>query len=499
MFFIALILTGCEDFLSVRPSKSSYVVPSTYGDMETILAAMWRSDCVSYNLVFGGGDIDLNAKLEAMSNGKYVVEAVEGATWERDHNGTSKDYMWLYRHQNIFRSNLVLGKINDGAIDATDAELQRLRSAACFRRAYSYMELLNVYTLPYCEANLQELGLIKCEKASFDYTLKRMTLQETYDFVEKDIQEALKFDVNLTERTGVGSPYRVTSPAVNALAARFYLIKQDYANAEKYAKAALSLYGEGNILDYNAIGYSSFSEKSTIVIDGKEVAFEVKYPNTYSGYDVVNQWTENYFTGSAEGTYSSGFSTDFIPSQSLIDCYNADGDCEMDARWKYFYVKNYCYLRGYAIDLPYLMRPNTYSLTVPEMLLTVAECEARVGDYNTAMTYVNRLRAKRIDPAGKVNLTAGNKDEAIAIVLRERRREIGPFMRLFDVRRYNSNDYSADDVTVTQTFYDYSPAGVNYSSAMKTYTLKPGDRKIAAQIPVSDIMSSRGELQQNTY
>ena len=340
---------------------------------------------------------------------------------------------------------------------------------------------------------------MKCEKASFDYSLKRMTLAETYDFIEKDIQEALKIDVDLTARVGQGSPNRITKPLANALAARFYLIKQDYTKAEQYAKAALALYGEDHLIDYNTIGYADLVDRGTIDIDGKTISFEVKYPGTYFNYDELTQWTENYYIGSVGGGFSYGLIPENIVSESLEQCFDADGAQEMDARWKYFFVKNYLYLNGKAVDRPYYMRPGEYTLNVPEMMLTVAECEARSGDYNVAMSYINKLRAKRINPAGQVNLTAVSKDDAIAKVLRERRREVGPHNRLFDIRRYNSNDYSADDVTIKKKFFKYTPAGCDYNSPLVEYVLKPGDRKIASQIPVSDILAGKGELAQNTY
>lgn len=490
-------LNSCESFLSVRPSKSSNIVPSTYEDMESILAGMWRNDNISANLIFGGGDLALSYELEGARVGSYDVQTVQAATWERKENGTNKDYHWMYRYQNIFRSNLVLSKLDE--IDITEAEYQRLKSKACFRRAYSFMELLNVYTLPYCEENLEEMGLVLSQSPSFDYSVARASLKDTYAFVEEDIKEALKIDVDLTAKAGQGSVYRVTKAAANALASRFYLMKNDYVNAKKYAEEALNLYGEENIMDYNAIGYADRVDNGSIEIGGETIEFEVKYPATEYGYDLTNEWTENYWIGTAGSAFSMGFTTDCLPSESLIECFDADGPKEEDGRFKYFYVQNYCYLNGRPIDVPFIMHPYTYCITVPEMLLTVAECEAREGDWNEAMNIVNRLRAKRIDPSGNVNLSASDRDDAIAKVLRERRRETGPFNRLFDIRRYNANDYPADDVTITQKFYAYSSAGVDVSSQLQEYVLKPGDRKIAAQIPESDILAGRGELKQNTY
>lgn len=497
LLMMVVIFTSCNDFLSERPSKSSDIVPSTVEDMESILAGMWRGDNISYNLVYGGGDVDLNAELERRVPGAYSVEVAQGATWEREFSGTNKDYMWMYRYQNIFRSNLVFSYIDK--ITATPDQVEMIKAKASFRRALSYMELLNVYTLPYCTANLEEPGLVLTSSTAFDYSLERASIKDTYDFIEKDIIEALKIKVELKNKFGQGSVNRVTIAAANALAAKFYLVKHDYANAKKYAEAAIAKYGVDNIMDYNQIGYASRIDKGSITIDGKVIDFEVKYPNTQFGYDYTNNWTEDYFLGSAEGSFSSGFTTDFTPSAPHIACFSADGDREMDARWKYFYVQNYLYLKNKPVDVPYYMKSKNYTLSVPEMLLTIAECEARAGDFNKAVALVNQLRTKRIDPAGKVNLSAASKDEAIGIVVRERRREMGPLKRLFDVRRYNSNDYPADDVTIVQNFYPYTPAGINVSGGIQKYELKPGDRRYAAMIPDGDILAGKGQLKQNTY
>lgn len=493
----AFVLFSCDDFLSERPSKSSSVVPSTVEDMETILVGMWRSDNTSPTLVYAGGDVDLNAELEKRRPGAYKIEDVQAATWERENSGTNKDYMWMYRYQNIFRSNMVFYYIDK--IKATDAQREMIKAKASFRRAYSYMELLNVYTLPYSQTTLDEPGLVLTTSIGFDYSLARASLKETYDFVEQDILQALKINIDLKNKYGQASVYRVTRASANALAARFYLMKHDYENAKRYAQGALNLYGTSNIMDYNAIGYSPRVDEGTITIDGNTIDFKVVYPATEFGFDYTNDWTEDYFLGSAGSTFSSGFSNDMVVSAAHEAAFETDGSKEHDGRWKYFYIKNYGYLNNRPVDVNYYMKQRNYTISVPEMLLTVAECDARTGDYNTAVSLVNQLRAKRIDSKGTVNLSAANRDEAIAVVLRERHREMGPLKRLFDVRRYNGNDYPADDVTVVQHFYEYTPAGVNLASRVKTYQLSPGDRRIAAMIPDGDVLAGNGQLKQNTY
>lgn len=499
LFLIVAGFVSCDNFLSERPSKSSDIVPSTIADMETILAGIWRDDCISSHLAYMSDDVTLSQEIEKSKPGAYSLESVMCATWERNEvHKAFKDYMWMYRYQNIFRSNLVLATLPK--IDASESEITRVKAEACFRRAYSYMELLNIYTLPYSAKNLGEPGLVLNKTTAFDSSLERATLEETYAFIESDLIEALKIDVQLENKSGQGSFSRATIASANALAARFYLIKHDYPNAKKYAQAALDGYGESNIMNYNDLTYAPNIDEGTIVIDGVEIKFEVKYPETATGYDFINKWTEDYFAGYAGDSFGSGMLRFNLPSQELIDTYGADGDREKDMRWNYFFVSNFTYLNAFPVDLPYYYRYSyrNYCITVPEMLLIVAECEARAGDYNIAMQKVNMLRAKRIAPDGQVTLSASGKENAIAIVLRERRRELPLMMRLFDIRRYNSNDDPNDDVTVTRNFYAYNTSAVDMTS-VKKYELKPGDRRYAAPIPEGDILAGKGVLKQNQY
>ena len=104
--------------------------------------------------------------------------------------------------------------------------------------------------------------------------------------------------------------------------------------------------------------------------------------------------------------------------------FYADDTVNM-GRTDYFYGET-CYIL-YAYQ-------NVGFSTVENMLIA-AECEARVGSKDNAMSYVNKLRDNRIK--NNVALTATDKDEALRIVLDERRREFAftGFHRLIDLKR----------------------------------------------------------------
>jgi hypothetical protein len=73
-------------------------------------------------------------------------------------------------------------------------------------------------------------------------------------------------------------------------------------------------------------------------------------------------------------------------------------------------------------------------------------------------------------------------------------------MRWFDARRLNNNDVDYDDITFSHTFYRYDTNGTVYTSeAPLTYTMDKSSRRWADPLPLSDIVASQGEMQQNTY
>ena len=500
LLFSSFMMTNCDEFLDERPSKSSDVVPQTVEDIELILAGAYRSDEISHYLTFSSDDVEPNVNLYNGLTSLYSIQEIHAATWEREVSASNyKDYFWLYRYQNIFRSNMALSLLSDS--DASEREKQRLKSQACFKRAYNNFALVNLYALPYSQTNLQEPGIPLKKSKAFDEPVARATIEETYEFIEEDITEALKLDVALTDVIGFNSPYRVTTPAVYAFAARFYLAKHDYTTAQLYADKALADYGVDKIKDLNSFGYSLNSpEPGSITIDGERITYELNYPATYQNSD-PGFWTENYFNAK-DFTQLLGCSTWRFPSQELMDTYDLDGSKATDLRWKYFFVEHYSFKLGSTYDYPAYMF-DTYTTyigpNVPEMLLIKAECQARLGQWQDGLATVNILRAKRIDPAAIVGLSASSQDEAIKKILEERRREMPIKMRWYDLRRYNSNDYEGDDVVVNKTFFPYTDLDILGNEQVKTYTLKKNDRRYAAPIPDSEIISSNGVIEQNTY
>jgi hypothetical protein len=192
----------------------------------------------------------------------------------------------------------------------------------------------------------------------------------------------------------------------------------------------------------------------------------------------------------------------YIPSQELLNLY----DQAHDLRYKYHIVEGYSYDRGatkpsynYPGYIFFFKDRLPSGPTVAEMLLIKAEAMAHTGDVQGAMSQLNILRAKRMVPGSWVNITATDKDDAIKKVTDERRREMPFVQRWFDIRRYNNNEYANDDINLSKTFYPYTVSAVLNTQPVKTYSLPKGSRRWAAPLPRTEIISSNGVIQQNTY
>jgi hypothetical protein len=121
-------------------------------------------------------------------------------------------------------------------------------------------------------------------------------------------------------------------------------------------------------------------------------------------------------------------------------------------------------------------------LAVDEIYLIKAECRARAGDRDGAMDVLNTLLKARWKTGTFVAYTAANADEALLIVLKERKKEL--LLRGLgwtDLRRLNREPKFA--VTLQR-----KAGGV-------TYTLPPNDPRYA--FPIPDIEIKLGGLAQN--
>ena len=497
-------IIGCDDFLDEKPSKTSSLITTTAEQLDALLGnyANFYSEG-DRNSIYGTDDYGFVVDLFDARASMYGMAAMQYGCWDtEDVQFDGRIQFWPTEYRKIFTANMVLQNL--GNVTGTEELKTILKAEAHLVRAYSYLQLATKYCLPYTESTAGELGLPLKQSTSFEELSTRNRLDETYALIEADIEEALKTDVHLVQDGRVRS-WRGNIGAANAFASRYWLGRNDYTEALKYANAALSEYSV--LVDYNTEMYYSTRPMTGITINSNTPQQEIvylKYPYTHDNQtDMTDMmgWKEFYYFRLLN--HESWW---YIPSEELLDLYGRD---TMDLRYRYHMVEGYSYDRtvvnpGY--DYPgyvFFFKDRIPSgPTVAEMILTKAECLARNGNVAEAMTTVNQLRAKRMDntlPASAINLTAANREEAVKKILEERRREMPYSRRWFDIRRFNTNDDAFDDVVITRHFYPFTQSAVLGNDPLKTYTLQKNSRRYAFPIPNTELVSSDGKLLQNTY
>jgi hypothetical protein len=212
----------------------------------------------------------------------------------------------------------------------------------------------------------------------------------------------------------------------------------NYTEATQYAR--LTLQKKNTLLDFNTLSFKD-PLKPYSGINGMSVVY--LFPEMIS-YKV---------TGFGTILTRSSISPDFLSVLGTKDLR---------------YVFNFTNLEtnGKPTTEPYPLYLNTelsFSIGVSEMMLIAAEGEARSGQIAPALSLLNNLRKKRFKPADYADLTASTADEALKLVIDERRRELfGKGLRWFDMRRLDNDSRFRRNYTRGNTAETYQlPAGSN--------------------------------------
>lgn len=492
---------SCKKFLDERISKNTSLPLETTAQ----LIALMENFNVFYNdenqAWLHTDDYGLNATTYDNKRGNFTfMPNIFHAFWDVDFAPVtaSGDLLWAStagEWRDVFYANAVLSNL-DKVTGGTEAEKARLKADAHLVRCYAYWQLANTYCLPYTEATKGEMGLPIKRETSFEEDLTRKTLEETYAFIESDLQEALKINKPLVVG-GKPEHWRSSTAAVNGFAARYYLNRNNYTEALKYANLALAEYS--TLVDYNNPAEMYYGTSATFSVTGGP-SYVCQYPYTHNNQsnqvDMIG-WKE--FLYFRMQNFGSWF---YLPSTDLLNLY----DQANDRRYEFHIVENGSYFQGSNTPtngLPqyvFFFKDRIPSgPTTAEMYLIKAECLARTGDVPGALAAVNTLRAKRIRPGATVDLTAAGPAEALTKILQERRREMPFVHRWNDLRRFNNNADPGDDVVVTKQFYPLTLAGPDVTQPVKTYTLEKNSRRYALPIHSNEIITGRGKLVQNTY
>lgn len=495
-----IALSSCNDFLDEPTSKTTAIEVTTTEQLDALLGNIGNFYQVSNRTaIYSTDDFELNTELFSARENTFSLAAVQYATWDVEGLQTdAREGFWSGEYKKIFYANMIFDYIDK--VSGSDEQKTELIAEAHLIRAYSLMELANTFCLPYTGDNGDELGLPLKQSVSFEELSSRNTLAETYSLIEADLAAAAALTTPLKEGDRIRS-WRGNTGAYNAINARYWLLRNDYKQALAFAEAALAEHHE--LVDYNT--EMRYGKEGTYTINGtdpdRKETVTVEFPYTHDNQidmtDMVG-WKEFYYF---RLLYHESWW--YVPSKQLLALYEEN---PYDLRYKYHIVEHYSYDRlmtDPAYDYPgyvfFYKDRIPEGPTVAEMYLIKAECLAQNNDVTGAMDALNTLRRARIDQEHYTDVTASTQAEAIRKIRDERRREM-PFSRRWeDIRRYNHNEDPSDDVELARLFYPYTTAAVLSGETPIEYKLTKDSRRWATPIPYTELVSSNGEILQNTY
>lgn len=431
----SLVFSGCEKFLDVTP-KGKFI-PKTLKDYQELAAnPSYSSNGYALLEVFA----DQIYLSESRINGSINTSLGRAYTWQpATYVNPEADSGWDPMYNNIFNANIILQNVPQ-ITDGSAPERAEVMGDAYFNRAYAYWNLVNTYAKDYQSATAAtDLGVPLVLIPDLEATPSRATVAAVYQQILDDLLKAKDILPDAARNI-----YRNNKTAALALLARVYLSMDNYSEAGKYA--ALALEKNNTLLDYNTFSFK----------------------NPAKPYSGINNKPVDNLDPEMLSYKATSFST-ILSGVSISPDYLSVLDAK-DLR----YVFNFTNLdfdnkptrEPYP---PYLRGPLNYNIGVPEMMLIRAEAAARSGDVNTALQLMNTLRKKRFKPADYTDLTAANADQALKLVIDERKRELfGKGLRWFDMKRL-------DNESLFKKTYKRANIGL--------YQLEPGSNRFVLQIP----------------
>lgn len=434
-----LSLGACDDFLDIKPK--GIVIPEMFEDYEKLINYAQLLKASDSYPCFMTDDIDLIDGQDISEDALMEMSTKNLYTFQSDiFGGADMDGLWEYSYNRIYYYNVIAEDVMN-VQDATLAEKRSLRAEALMGRAFEYLTLVNAYANHYDKATAAtDLAVpILLDKQINKSNLKRATVAQVYKQVKDDLDSAALYLPEKPKKTA----YRASKPVGLGMLARMYFYMGEYTQALSYAKQSLAI--NSTVLDLQQFK----------VVDPEKSIGRIDYPGD------AKDNPENIYIRLAPWTF--GFSASAFCSDEFVALFD-----DKDMR-KELFMSTYLWGTTYP---NYVWCPYVYAnmaMSVPEMMLIAAECEARIGSKENAMTYINDLMVNRVRDF--VPESAATNDEALVKVLRERRRELAMLgcTRLIDLKRLNREPRFAKTIT--------------HTTEGQTYVLEPNSPKYILPIP----------------
>lgn len=417
-----ILLTACNDYLNIIPTGKK--IPKTYSDFEALI----RDEYNVHSVPVRQASVLLNDFFLSASTLNYERLAEVNYNWKESENrityNNADESTYYQAYASIATCNLLIEHA-PSMTEGTAAQKEELIATAKVIRALNYYTLANYYAATYDASTANSLKSVPLiQSANIEAPHQQVSIQDLYDFMIADIEEALPALNN--QGLTVLHPGK---GAAHSLLARIYLQMENYPNALDQAQKALAI--KDDLFDWTAY------------YEANKTAIEDPANYTRRQSPLGHNYVETYY-------FRHGTSPNFESSETLVRTDRATrfetGDSRFASRWKLRTVGADTYYFGTLIG--YF---NTHGLTTTEAFLIEAECLARENKVSDAMDVLNKVRKTRIHPSVYQDLTAANTVEAVKLIQRTKQNEfIQSIIPFADIRRLNKDPQYATELTKTE-------------------------------------------------
>lgn len=427
-----LTMASCDGFLDLAPKGKNTL--SSLDDLETLL-----------NDNYAGGWGGFIANLLLITNEAYPYSNTTPAGFVTGSKGltygyltydetvdrpslTESDGFYNTTYKKIASYNVLISKI--GEVEGDPARKSEMVAEARVLRAYMHWMLVNVYAKAYDPATAtSEGGIPYVTDVDFGLKNPKQTVAQVYAKLMEDLDDQVIAQVSETP-SSFQRPSRAFAYAVRA---KVRLSMRQYADA---------LSDAGKALGYNSTMEDRRPYEVTGLVRVRNAADNYLYmpgsdllPNSYT---VSAEWIQLYEQGDVMRYYTNLYE-DASAVKAIPGCYT----------WKN--GTNYQF--------------NSLGIRTEDMVLLKAECLARTGNVQAAMTTLNSLRTLRIKASDYQPLTATTEAQAMAHIIKVSRIEfLFTHNNFFNLKRWNTEDAYQQNITRT----------IPMADGTHTYTLKPG-------------------------
>lgn len=479
---VLLGLTSCKDFL--EENSQNQVKPSMVSDLEQILLGDGYLD--DYN-IYDMTDIFtdaytcngiLDATLQEEFDAKKWRYIWSDKMFKKDGGGDDPRF-WAVPYQGIGTCNVVLDNLDD--MEGDDRLRGSLRGEALVLRAWYYLQLVNLYGLPYNEGDpATNLGIpLKLDSGVTDEKFTRNTVAEVYAQMEKDLLEGNRL---LKEYDFDRNYYRIGHLAAKAILSRMYLYMEDWNKAAAYADSVLQV--KPDLLDLNDLeapdlDYYSVFNSVYDVATPNEIIWMRQYAKDAGDKINYQSFTVKPCPFVLDKKFNNLFGTSYAAwldgvIQDLRGIFFIDWGWDLDADY-FEFLHPYCAVK----DIGY---GRCQGIRSAELYLNRAEAYAREfikegkAEYRVkALDDLNHLRHCRFShdfEYEEVDIANGN--ELLDFILEERKRELTGETNhcWFDLRRNGMPE-------ITHVFFTFpSEAKQEYKIPKNRYVLPIPDEAL---------------------